>query len=161
VNTDVYTGADGAIVLSAPKGPEGDAAKTVLSAADLTVVGRVQNVRVEVHSEVRPYHEIGQRYASQLRAGNVTINGSFGRAYINGAMLSHLLGEASTARPAGSWVQPALNVTIRIANPSNGAVNTLTLHDVKFDDWVYTLPEDEFIMEQVNFQALFLTVEEG
>jgi hypothetical protein len=72
-----------------------------------------------------------------------------------------LLGEASTARPAGSWVQPALNVTIRIANPSKGAVNTLTLHDVKFDDWVYTLPEDEFIMEQVNFQALFLTVEEG
>jgi len=46
VNTDVYTGADGAIVLSAPEGPEGDAAKAVLSANDLTVVGRVQNVRV-------------------------------------------------------------------------------------------------------------------
>jgi len=161
VNTDVYTGADGAIVLSAPEGPEGDAAKAVLSENDLTVVGRVQNIRVEVHSEVRPYHEIGQRYASQLRAGNVTINGSFGRAYINGAMLGLLLGEARTGRPAGSWVQPAFNVTVRIANPSNGAVNTLTLHDVKIDDWVYNLPEDEFIMEQVSFQALFLTVEEG
>jgi len=161
VNTDVYTGADGAIVLSAPEGAEGDAAKAVLTANDLTVVGRVQNVHIEVHSEVRAYHEIGQRYASQLRAGNVTVNGTFGRAYINGAMLGLLLGEASNGRPAASWVQPAFNVTIRIANPSNGAVNTLTLHDVKIDNWVYNLPEDEFVMEQVNFQALFLTVEEG
>ena len=35
MNTDVYTGADGAIVLSAPEGKEGDAAKTVLAASDL------------------------------------------------------------------------------------------------------------------------------
>ena len=50
---------------------------------------------------------------------------------------------------------------MRIANPSNGAVNTLTLHDVKIDNWVYTLPEDEFVMEQAGFQALYMTVEEG
>ena len=161
MNTDVYTGADGAIVLSAPQGKEGDAAKVVLDESALVVVGRVQNVRIEVHSEVRAYHEIGQRYASQLRPGNVTINGTFGRAYVNGAMLSLMLGEARGARPAASWVQPAFNVTVRIANPSNGAVNTLTLHDVKIDNWVYNLPEDEFVMEQVSFQALFITVEEG
>jgi hypothetical protein len=161
MNTDVYTGADGAIVLSAPEGLEGEAAKTVLTESDLVVVGRVQNVRIEVRSDVRAYHEIGQRYASQLRPGNVTISGTFGRAYINGAMLSLLLGEARAGRPAASWVQPAFNVTVRIANQSNGAVNTLTLHDVKIDNWAYTLPEDEFVMEQVGFQALFITVEEG
>ena len=66
-----------------------------------------------------------------------------------------------SGRPAASWVQPAFNVTVRIANPSNGAVNTLTLHDVKIDNWVYTLPEDEFVMEQAGFQALYMTVEEG
>jgi hypothetical protein len=161
MNTDVYTGADGAIVLSAPEGLEGEAAKTVLTEADLTVVGRVQNVRIEVRSEVYPYNEIGQRYPTQLRAGNVSIRGTFGRAYVNGAILSLLLGEARSGRPAASWVQPAFNVTVRIANPSNGAVNTLTLHDVKIDNWVYTLPEDEFVMEQAGFQALYMTVEEG
>jgi len=161
MNTDVYTGADGAIVLSAPEGKEGGAAKAVLTENDLVVVGRVQNVRIEVHSDVHAYHEIGQRYASQLRPGNVTITGTFGRAYVNGAMLSLMLGEARGGRPAASWVQPAFNVTVRIANPSNGAVNTLTLHDVKIDNWVYHLPEDEFVLEQVGFQALFITVEEG
>ena len=161
MNTDVYTGADGAIVLSAPEGLEGDAAKTVLTENDLAVVGRVQNVRIEVHSAVYPYNEIGQRYPTQLRAGNVSIRGTFGRAYVNGAILSLLLGEARSGRPAASWVQPAFNVTVRIANASNGAVNTLTLHDVKIDNWVYNLPEDEFVMEQAGFQALFITVEEG
>lgn len=161
MNTDVYTGADGAIVLSAPEGLEGDAAKAVLTEHELTVVGRVQNVRIEVRSEIYPYNEIGQRYPTQLRAGNVSIRGTFGRAYVNGAILSLLLGEARSGRPAASWVQPAFNVTVRIANASNGAVNTLTLHDVKIDNWVYNLPEDEFVMEQAGFQALYLTVEEG
>jgi hypothetical protein len=121
-------------VLSAPEGLEGEAAKTVLTEHDLTVVGRVQNVRIEVRSEVYPYNEIGQRYPTQLRAGNVSIRGTFGRAYVNGAILSLLLGEARSGRPAASWVQPAFNVTVRIANASNGAVNTLTLHDVKIDN---------------------------
>ena len=150
MNTDVYTGADGAIVLSAPEGLEGDAAKAVLTEHDLTVVGRVQNVRIEVHSEVRPYNEIGQRYATSCGPATSRSRGTFGRAYVNGAMLSLLLGEARSGRPAASWVQPAFNVTVRIANASNGAVNTLTLHDVKIDNWVYTLPEDEFVMEQVG-----------
>ena len=75
--------------------------------------------------------------------------------------LDAMLGEASGGRPAASWVQPAFNVTVRIANPSNGAVNTLTIHDVKIDKWTYDLPEDDFVMEQVGFQALFITVEEG
>ena len=161
MNTDVYTGANGSVLLSTPEGVEGEAAQQVLSAHDLVVVGRVQDIRVEVRSAVRAYHEIGQRYATQLRPGNITISGTIGRAYINGAMISLLLGEASQGRPAGNWVQPAFNITVLIANQTTGASNTLTLHDVKIDKWVYQLPEDEFILESVGFQALYMTVEEG
>ena len=161
MNTDVYTGANGSVLLSTPEGVEGEAAQQVLSAHDLVVVGRVQDIRVEVRSAVRAYHEIGQRYATQLRPGNITISGTIGRAYINGAMISLLLGEASQGRPAGNWVQPAFNITVQIANQTTGASNTLTLHDVKIDKWVYQLPEDEFILESVGFQALYMTVEEG
>ncbi len=160
MNTDVYTGADGAIVLSTPQNTEGQKGQEVLDQHELTAVGRVQDVRVEVTAEVRAFHEIGQRYASQLRPGNVTIRGQIGRAYVNGAMIGLLLGEARGARPAGSWIQPAFNVTLRLANPASGSSNILTLHDVKLDSWVYTLPEDEFVMEKVGFQALYLTVAE-
>lgn len=161
MSIDVYTGADGAILLSAPENPEGQAAGDVLSAFELTTVGRVQDVRVEVHAAIRAYHEIGQRYASQLRPGNISVRGTIGRAYVNGAMLGLLLGEARGGRPAGNWAQPSFNITLRLANPASSNVSTLTLHEVKLESWVYQIPEDEFVMENVGFQALYLTVADG
>ena len=68
-NTNVFTGADGSITLSVPKGTEGDKAKDVISKYDVVTVGRVQNVQIEVRSAVRPYNEIGQRYGETLSGG--------------------------------------------------------------------------------------------
>jgi hypothetical protein len=161
MNTDVFTGADGALLLSSPDSTEGQAAQAVIDANELVTVGRVQDVRVEVHSEVRAFHEIGQRYATQLRPGNVDITGTIGRAFVNGAMLSLLLGEAAQGRPGGNWVQPAFNMTVRLTNPTNDAVNTLTLHDVKLSHWVYQLPEDDFVLENATFHALYITSEDA
>jgi hypothetical protein len=161
MNTDVYTGADGAILLSSPEGTEGEAAQAVIDANELVTVGRVQDVRIEVTSEIRAFHELGQRYATQLRPGNVNISGTIGRAMINGAMLNLLLGEAAQGRPGSSWTQPAFNITVRLSNPTSGAVNTLTLHDVKLNSWNYHLPEDEFVLEDAGFQALYITVEDA
>ena len=161
-NSSVFTGADGSITLAKVQGPEGDQADAVLSAYNLATVGRVQNVRVEVHSEVRAFHEIGQRYATELRPGNVSVRGTIGRAYINGAMLKLLLGVAADGRPAASWVQPSFNISLLLANAAlPNVTNTLTLHDVKLDHWVYAMPEDDFVLESVNFQALYITVEDA
>jgi predicted RecB family endonuclease len=130
-NASVFTGADGSITLSSPQGTEGEKAQEVLSAYEMIAVGRVQNVQVQVRSDVKAFHEIGQRYATELRPGNVHITGTIGRAYINGAMLKLMLGEAADGRP-----------------------------DVKMDQWVYTIPEDDFVLESVSFQALYLTVQD-
>jgi hypothetical protein len=158
-NTSVYTGADGSMTLSVPNSLEGERAQDALGSYDLLTVGRVYDVRVEVRSDVKPFHEIGQRYATQLRPGNVSINGTIGHAYVNGALLSLLLGEAATSRPSASWVQPAFNIAILLENAAApGVRNTLTLHDAKIDSWVVDVPEDDFVMESVSFQALYLSV---
>jgi hypothetical protein len=160
-NSSVFTGADGAITLSSVQGGEGDQAQGVISDYDMVTVGRAQNVRVEVNSEIRAFNEIGQRYATELRPGNVSIRGTIGRAYINGALLKLMLGEAADNRPAASWTQPAFNISLIVENPATpGVRNTLTLHDVKIDSWVYIMPEDEFLLEAVGFKALFLTVQD-
>jgi hypothetical protein len=160
-NKDVFTGSDGFLTLSVPSGAEGDAAKVAIDAGDLVSVGRVQGVRVEVHSDVRAFNEIGQRYATQLRPGNVSIRGTIDRAYINGAMLQLCLGEAASSRPATSWTQPAFNITLLAQNTALPDVrNTLTLHDVKIESWSLDVPESDFLMESVSFQALFLSVED-
>lgn len=155
MNTDVYTGADGAILLSSPDGVEGEAAQAVIDGHDLVTVGRVQDVQIEVQSEVRAFHEIGQRYASQLRPGNVNVTGTIGRAYINGALLSLLLGEAAAGRPGGNWVQPSFNMTVRVTG--EGGTSILTLHEVKLSNWAYNLPEDDFVLEKATFQAQYIT----
>lgn len=160
-NTSVFTGADGSLTLSTPPGPEGEAAQGIIDNYETVSVGRVQDVKVQVRSEVKAYHEIGQRYATELRPGNVSVSGTIGRAYINGAMLSLLLGEASGARPPASWAQPAFNITLLLANPAHpDTKSTVTLHDVKIDNWAGHVPEDDFTMESLSFQALYLTVED-
>jgi hypothetical protein len=160
-NTNVFTGADGSLTLSTPQGPEGEAGQAIIDQFDTVSVGRVQDVRVNVHSDVKPYHEIGQRYATELRTGNVTVNGTIGRAYINGAMLSLLLGEAAGNRPGVSWPQPAFNITLLLSNAARADVrSTVTLHDVKIDNWAGHVPEDDFAMESLSFQALYLTVQD-
>ncbi|MFQ3568438.1 MAG: hypothetical protein SNJ59_15730 [Aggregatilineales bacterium] len=160
-NTNVFTGADGSLTLAPVPSLEGERAGAVLNEYALLTVGRVQNVRVEVQSEVRAFHEIGQRYATELRPGNVTIRGTIGRAYLNGALLKLLLGEAAESRPGSNWAQPSFNITLLLENSStNGARNTLTLHDVKLTTWSYTIPEDDFVLESVAFQALYLSVQD-
>ena len=158
-NTNVFTGADGAIMLvNDGEGPEGVAAKKAIDAGDLTQVGRVTGVTVEISSAIRPFHEIGQRYATELRSGNVSVRGRFDRAYLNGALLSLLLGDASGQRPGRSWAQPSFNITLLSENAARpGTKSTLTLHGVKIEQWNMTMPEDDFVMEGATFQALYAT----
>lgn len=160
-NTSVYTGADGSITLStvSANGKEAEVAQGIIDANDVLTIGRATGVSLEVRSEVRPFHELGQRYATELRAGNVSVRGTIQRAYLNGALLRLLLGEAADGRPAHSWAQPSFNITLLAENAAvPGVKSTLTLHGVKLDQWAYTLPEDDFVMESAGFQALFMTV---
>lgn len=161
-NTNVYRGSDGAITLSVEQTEEGNKAKGVVDEYELTTVGRATNVVVEVVSELKPFHELGQRYPTELRPGNVNITGTIERAYINGALLKLLLGEAAVSRPAGTWGQPSFNIVLNLSNPAiAGTSNTITIHGVKFQNWSYGIPEDDFVMEKAKFMALWISVEDA
>ncbi len=160
-NTSVFTGADGSINLAPGTGPEGDKANEVIGGYEMFTVGRVQNVQVTVQSDIKVFHEIGQRYGTEIRPGNIHISGTIGRAYLNGALLKLLLGEAAASRPAGSWAQPTFNITLLLENAAiPDTRNTLTLYDVKLASWTYGMPEDDFVLESIGFQALYLSVQD-
>jgi hypothetical protein len=162
-NSHVFTGLDGVISVAVESGVEGDAAKAVNDTFGLTPVGRATGVSIEVTSDIRPFHELGQRYATELRSGNVYIKGTIGRAHVNGALLKLMLGDgASGSRPAGSFVSPTFNLSLRMENVAvPGNVSTVTVHSVKLDQWGFTMPEDDFVMEQIGFQALWIGVEDA
>ena len=157
--TNVYTGMDGAISVAVETGVEGDAAAVVAEEFGLTPIGRATGVKVEVQSALRPFHEIGQRYATELRAGNTNVSGSIGRAYVNGALLRLMLGEGGAGtRPAGAFVSPTFNLSLRHENPAQpGNASTVTVHGVKLDSWSYDMPEDDFVLEGVTFKALWIS----
>lgn len=160
--TNVYRGSDGTISVAVESGLEGDKAAAVNDAYSLTPIGRVTGVTVRVTNDVKPFHELGQRFATELRPGNINVYGSIARAYINGALLKLMLGDAADSRPAGTFVSPSFNLSMRLENPSlPGTASTVTVMGVKLEEWNYALPEDDFAMENVNFRALWVKVEDA
>ncbi len=163
-NTNVFTGMDGSITVAVDdaESPEGQAAVAVSDAFALSPVGRATDVTVQVISVMQPFHEVGQRYATELRPGNVNVSGTIGRAHINGALLRLMLGDAAAGtRPQGAFVSPTFNLSLLLENPAKpGQRSTLTVHGVKLDGWSYRMPEDAFVVEQVTFQALWIAVQD-
>ena len=164
-NSNVFRGSDADLVLAVDDSStvEGGLADALITEYELsTVVGRLQNVQVSVLNEVRPYHEIGKRFATELRPGNINIQGFAERAHINGALLRLLLGDgAISPAPTGSIPQPAFNIVINLKNPAL-VENTskIVLFGVKFESWSFRLPEDDFVMESVTFRAMRISSEE-
>jgi len=159
--TTVYRGSDGTISVAVEAGPEGDKAKAVNEAYSLTPIGRCTGVTVRVTNEVKPFHELGQRFPTELRPGNINVYGTIERAYINGALLKLMLGDAADSRPAGTFVGPSFNLSVRLENPSlPGVSSTVTIMGVKLNEWNYDLPEDDFAMEKVSFRALWVKVDD-
>lgn len=160
--TNVYRGSDGTISVAVEAGAEGDLAGEVEQAYGLAPVGRVTGVTVRVTNDVQPFHELGQRFATELRPGNINVFGTIARAHVNGALLKLMLGaRAAQSRPQGSFANPAFNLNIRLENPAvPGTTSTVTVMGVKLSEWNLALPEDDFVLENVQFRALWVKVED-
>jgi hypothetical protein len=147
---------------SQPGTTEGDLADKQIQQYQVTTVGRVSNVEVRVESSLKAFYEIGKRYPTELRPGRIEISGAASRAYINGALIKLLLGAgAETPTPAGTFPQPTFNIVIPLQNPAFSSKSTITLFGVKFQNWNYSIPEDDFVLENVTFKALSLSVEDA
>ena len=165
-NTNVFRGSDATLVLAVDDNStvEGGLADGLINQYEFSnVVGRLRNVEVRIVNELKPYHEIGKRFPTELRPGNLNISGSAERAHINSAMLRLLLGDgAQSPPPAGGIPQPVFNIVINLKNPAlpdNFA--RVTIFGVKCESWSFQLPEDEFVMEEVTFRAMRISAEES
>jgi len=158
--TNVYTGSNGVLTLADEDTPEGKDAKAVVDTYQIQTVGRVAGVEIAVQTDLEEFHEIGRRHPTSLHPGNIHINGKITRAHINGALLFLLLGRG--ARPtaeAEPYVQPVFNMVVNLTDPAvPGNAAGLELKGVKLQNWGYTLPEEDFVMENVTFKALTIRV---
>jgi hypothetical protein len=177
IMANVYTGATGFLTLEGDNtnAPEGADATTILGQtiyglASAAEVGRVTGVEVHVNTDLQGYYQIGQRHPVSLHPENIHISGKVNRAYINGALLFLLLGKGANPKfisedPApskGQYPQPALIMHVNMADPAvPGSAASLVLHGVKFENWAFSMPEDDFVMENVTFKALRVEVDDA
>jgi len=164
-NTNVFRGSDANLVLAVDDNAtvEGGLADALINEYELSnIVGRLSNVNILVKNELIPFHEIGKRFATELRPGNINIYGTADRAHINGAMIRLLLGDgAKSPPPQGAIPQPSFNLVLNLKNPAlPDNSSTMTLFGVKFEQWSFSLPEDDFVMESVTFRAIRIGTEE-
>lgn len=156
----VFTGTNGVLTLAHEDSPEGKDASAVLTLYNIQAVGRVTNVKIYVRTDLEEFYEVGRRHPVSLNATNISIGGEVGHAYINGALLYLLLGRgASPNNVAEPYVQPTFNMSILLSDPEvPGNSVALELKGVKFHHWSYSLPEDDFVMENASFKALSIRV---
>jgi hypothetical protein len=158
--TNIFTGANGTLTLASEDTPEGKDAQAVVDLYEIQTVGRVTDVEICVQTDLEEFHEIGRRHATSLHPGNIHISGKVGRAYINGSLLFLLQGRGS--RPtaeAEPYVQPTFNMSVTLTDPAvPGNSAGLELKGVKFQNWSYLLPEDDFVMENADFKALTIRI---
>ncbi|HEY9604608.1 MAG TPA: hypothetical protein V6C85_23585 [Allocoleopsis sp.] len=161
--TNVYTGANGTLSLANEDTPEGQDASAIITTYQIQTIGRVTGVELCVQTDLEEFHEIGRRHAVSLHPGNIHISGRVNRAYINGAMLLLLQGRGSGPNQvdevANPFVQPTFNMTIDLKDPAfSGNSAKLEIGKVKFQSWSYSLPEEDFVMENVTFKAISIRV---
>lgn len=158
--TNVFTGANGTLTLADEDSPPGAETKAVMDTFEMRTVGRVSEVTVRVDTRLDEYHEIGRRHASSLHPGDISISGTIRRAYVNGALLFLLLGRgANPTQVAEPYPQPAFSMSLKLNDPAvPGSTASLELKGVMFENWAYALPEDDFVLENVSFKALTISV---
>ena len=160
-NISVFSGSDASISLSVDHSVEGDKAKGIIDAYSLTPVARAVNITLKASSDLKPFHETGQLYPNEIKTGNVTITGTIDRAYTNSALLKLLLGDAASGHPAGAWVQPSFNITLILNNPAlPGVISSIVVHGVKFQTWIFGIPEDDLVIEKIEFVAAWISVDD-
>jgi len=162
MSTNVYRGSDATISVAVEAGPAGDKAKEIVDKFALTPIGRATGVTVKVTNDVQPFHELGQRFATEIRSGNVNVSGTIDRAYVNGGLLRLMLSDGADSRPSGTFTSPTFNLTMQLKNPAlpNNAT-TVTIMGVQLSDWSYQVLENEFVLEQVGFRALWVKLEDS
>ena len=51
---------------------------------------------------------------------------------------------------------------VRVEDPATaGTSSTVTVYGAKLENWALNMPEDDFVMERVGFQGLFISVEDA
>lgn len=164
INTNTLRGSEAVLQLAGLDTRAGKLGQEIFDKEySISTVGRVTGVEICVDTALETFHEIGTRLPVSLHPGNINIRGRVDRAYINGALLRLLMGNLVKDLSSTDELQPQFNIILDLTDikSADGKVGTkVTVGGVRFENWSLVVPEDDFVMEKVTFQAVRITREE-
>ena len=107
-------------------------------------IGYSESVSVDITRNVDPFYEHGDPRPVKLVEGNEEITGSISRAWVDWQLLNCILLSGTTGLPG------YLDVYIKLRGAD---LNYLYLSNVKFGDTSLDIPQDGFLMQDVDFRA--------
>jgi len=112
-------------------------------------VGRASSLTLEVATGLDPFYELGSRKPAELVEGNEEITGTLTRAVIDTSLLAY----ASTS---GQTSEKLPYFNIKFVSQITGNP-TVWCYCCKAETWSPDLPQDDFITEDLDFRALYLS----
>jgi len=111
-------------------------------AGTYSVIGKARSISVEVSSGIEPIYGVGNRDPVILKEGRREITGSLERVFFDSTYFD--------AIGAATDYQPSFRIRAKIGA---GPDMTLTLEGVKFETWSPDMPQDDYLVESLDFRA--------
>ena len=108
-------------------------------------IGYSESVRVDLTRNVDPFYEHGDPRPVQLVEGNEEVTGSMSRAWVDWQLLNCILVSGTGSLPSN------LDLYIKLRG---GELDNLYLSDVTIRDTSLDIPQDGFLMQDIDFRAI-------
>jgi len=112
-------------------------------------VARATGLTIEVSQGLEPVYVIGRREPYIIKEGSRSFTGTIDKMFLDDTLFSRLYLDKDTQDEI--WISGVVSdgVTTR----------TIIARGVKFDTWSWELPQDDFVVESVDFTATGVTYE--
>ena len=107
-------------------------------------IGYTESISVDITRNVDPFYEHGDPRPQALIEGNEEITGSMSRAWVDWTLLNAILKSGNTALGV---------VDIWVMVRDNDVGGYLYLYNCKITDTSLDIPQDGFLMQDVDFRA--------
>jgi len=110
-------------------------------------IGYTESLTIDFGRNVDPFYQHGTPQPVELAEGNEEIAGSISRAWVNMDLLDALLVGSSS-----NYILPEFTLYV-MARVYPTGFKYLYLYNVKFTDSSLDIPQDGFLMQDVDFRA--------
>ena len=116
-------------------------------------VGRVETFSVDINNNLDRFFEVGSRIAAELKEGNFEVSGSINSGFINKAKLELAIGNDGITMVKQGRI-PEMTLLGKLVNSNTGKAEWVTLKGVKFGTWSFEIGASDWVMENVDFDAI-------